>query len=200
MFYGGYFAVLPRNNHHKNNSPRFRGIIPRSHESSLRISARPMSFCPAAPPGTRSRPGSTSGITPEEEYVRERRRNYELMIVISPLHANEEGIAAAIERVTHSIVVGGGEVSGVNQASPWGRRKLAYPIREYASGEASRRNFTEGYYVLITFSLSAGKMLEVERTIKLTDAIMRHLMTVIEQKSVVGESAEGAEVVAEKAE
>ncbi|MEI7645480.1 MAG: 30S ribosomal protein S6 [Chloroflexales bacterium] len=132
--------------------------------------------------------------------MRERRRNYELMIVISPLHASEEGIAAAIERVSHSIVVSGGEVSGVNQTSPWGRRKLAYPIREYASGEASRRNFTEGFYALITFSLSAAKVVEVERTIKLTDAIMRHLMIVIEQKRVAGVTAEGGEAVAEKAE
>jgi small subunit ribosomal protein S6 len=159
-----------------------------------------MSFCPAAPPGTRSRIGSTSGITPEEEDMRERRRNYELMIVISPLHANEEGIAAAIERVTHSIVASGGEVSGINQTSPWGRRKLAYPIREYASGEASRRNFTEGFYVLITYSLSAAKVTEVERTIKLTDAIMRHLVTVVEQKGVAVVATEGVEAVAEKAE
>ncbi|MEI8306920.1 MAG: 30S ribosomal protein S6 [Chloroflexales bacterium] len=159
-----------------------------------------MSFCPAAPPGTRSQIGSTSGITPEEEYMRERRRNYELMIVISPLHANEEGITAAIERVTHSIVAGGGEISGINQASPWGRRKLAYPIREYASGEASRRNFTEGYYVLITYNLPAAKVTEVERTLKLTDAIMRHLMTVIEVKGGASAAVEGAEVTAEKAE
>lgn len=133
--------------------------------------------------------------------MRERRRNYELMIIISPLHANEEGIAATIERLTQSIEGAGGEVGSTNQAPPWGRRKLAYPIREYASGEASRRNFTEGYYVLFTFSLSAGKVAELERTLKLTDAVMRHLITVVEQKSGgESEGAEDAEAVAEKAE
>ncbi|MBX0330418.1 30S ribosomal protein S6 [Oscillochloris sp. ZM17-4] len=133
--------------------------------------------------------------------MRERRRNYELMIIINPLHANEEGIAAAIERVTHSIQNAGGEVTSVNQASPWGRRKLAYPIREYASGEASRRNFTEGYYVLFTFGLSAGKVTDVERTLKLSDAVMRHLITVIEQKgSSADEAPEAVEAVAEQAE
>jgi small subunit ribosomal protein S6 len=92
-------------------------------------------------------------------------------------------------------------MSGVNQASPWGRRKLAYPIREYASGEASRRNFTEGYYALLTFSLSAGKVAEVERTLRLTDAVMRHLIIVVEQKGSGEEvPVEGAEAVAEKAE
>ncbi|NTW00424.1 MAG: 30S ribosomal protein S6 [Oscillochloris sp.] len=133
--------------------------------------------------------------------MRERRRNYELMIIISPLHANEEGIANTIERISQSVVGSGGEVAGVNHTPPWGRRKLAYPIREYASGEASRRNFTEGYYVLFTFTLSAGKVSELERTLKLTDAVMRHLITVVEQKGgSTAEATEDAEAVAEKAE
>jgi small subunit ribosomal protein S6 len=133
--------------------------------------------------------------------VRERRRNYELMIIISPLHANEEGINATIDRLSQSITGSGGEISGVNQAPPWGRRKLAYPIREYASGEASRRNFTEGYYVLFTFSLSASKVGDVERTLKLTDSVMRHLITVVEQRGSSEEaSTEDAEAVADKAE
>jgi small subunit ribosomal protein S6 len=131
--------------------------------------------------------------------MRERRRNYELMIIISPLHANEEGITATIDRITHVITGAAGEVTSVSQASPWGRRKLAYPIREYASGEASRRNFTEGFYVLFTFGLSAEKVAEVERTLKLSDAVVRHLITVVEQKSAeVADEADA--VVAAKAE
>lgn len=133
--------------------------------------------------------------------MRERRRNYELMVIISPLYANEEGITATIERITQVLEGAGGEMANVNHSPPWGRRKLAYPIREYASGEASRRSFNEGYYVLLTFSLSAGKVAELERTLKLTDAVMRHLITVVEHKSGgEGEGAEDAEAVAEKSE
>jgi small subunit ribosomal protein S6 len=134
--------------------------------------------------------------------VRERRRDYEMVFIISPLSANEEGIATAMDRVRHSIESNGGEVTSVNQSSPWGRRKLAYPIREYVSGEASRRNFAEGFYILMTFSLSASKVIELERTIKLTDTILRHLITVVEQKAaaVVPPPAESAEPVAEKSE
>jgi small subunit ribosomal protein S6 len=162
---------------------------------------QPSPFYPAAPAGTRSQARVDERDVTRGGVMRERRRNYELMIVISPLHANEEGIAAAIDRVTQSIVSAGGEMSEVNQASPWGRRKLAYPIREYASGEASRRNFNEGYYVLLTFSLSAAKVADIERTLRLTDAVMRHLITVVEPKgSGEEEPAEGAEAVAEKAE
>jgi small subunit ribosomal protein S6 len=114
--------------------------------------------------------------------MRERRRDYELVIVISPLASNEEGVNAAVDRIKATVTGNGGEVSGVNQSAPWGRRKLAYPIREYVSGEASRRAFSEGYYVLITFSLSAAKVAEVERTIKFSDTILRHLITLVETR------------------
>jgi small subunit ribosomal protein S6 len=115
--------------------------------------------------------------------VRERRREYELMIVVSPLVATEDGVNGILERLRNSIEGSNGVIGGVNHSAPWGRRKLAYGIREYVSGEASRRNFSEGYYVLIHFTLPAAKVAEVERTIKLTDTILRHLITQVEQKS-----------------
>jgi small subunit ribosomal protein S6 len=131
--------------------------------------------------------------------VRERRRDYELMVIVNPLHANEEGITAVVDRLTQTIESNGGAVTGVNQSPPWGRRKLAYPIRDYVSGEASRRSFSEGYYLLLHFSLSAAKVIDLERTIKLTDAILRHLVTLVEHKAVVVDSPE-AEEVAEESE
>lgn len=132
--------------------------------------------------------------------MRERRRDYELMIIISPLNATEEGVTAIIDRLRNSIEAEGGEVTAVNQSSPWGRRKLAYPIREYVSGEASRRSFSEGYYVLMNVSLSSAKVVELERTIKLTDSILRHLITVVEHKATAPVPAESSAAVAEKGE
>jgi small subunit ribosomal protein S6 len=133
--------------------------------------------------------------------VRERRRDYELVLIISPLAANEEGVNAAVDRVRGVVESNGGEVSAVNQGPPWGRRKLAYPIREYVSGEASRRNFTEGYYVLLNLSIGAAKVIEIERAIKLTDTILRHLMTLVEQKGAPAAApAETSEAVADKGE
>ena len=132
--------------------------------------------------------------------MRERRRDYELVFIISPLNANEEGIAATVDRLRNVIETNGGEVVGVNQGPPWGRRKLAYPIREYVSGEASRRSFSEGYYVLLTFKLGAARVTELERTIKLTDTILRHLITVVEQKAAAAQPPESAEPVPEKSE
>lgn len=130
--------------------------------------------------------------------MRERRRDYELMIIVSPLAATEEGVNAAVERIRAAVQSNGGELTSVNQNPPWGRRKLAYPIREYVSGEPSRRNFTEGYYVLLHFSLSAARVVEVERTIKLTDTILRHLITLVETKGSAAAAPEVAEAVADK--
>lgn len=134
--------------------------------------------------------------------MRERRRDYELMIIISPLASNEEGIAGIVDRLRSTIEAEGGEVTAVNQGAPWGRRKLAYPIREYVSGEASRRAFAEGYYVLFNVSLSASKVAVLERTIKLTDTILRHLITLAESKPAPAAAApaEGGAAVAEKSE
>jgi small subunit ribosomal protein S6 len=132
--------------------------------------------------------------------VRERQREYEIVFIISPLAANEEGIATVVERLRQTIEGNGGEVSAVNQSAPWGRRKLAYPIREYVSGEASRRNFNEGFYILMNFKLGAAKVIELERTIKLTDTILRYLITVIEPTKAGASPTESTEQVAEKSE
>lgn len=115
--------------------------------------------------------------------MRERRRDYELMYIISPLRTTEEEIGATINRVAQAITSQGGEITATNHAAPWGRRKFAYPIREYAEGEASRRVFNEGYYVLTHFSLATDKIVEVERSLKLTDAVLRYLLTLVDTRA-----------------
>lgn len=113
--------------------------------------------------------------------MRERQRDYELMFIISPLRSGEEEITATINRVQQAITSAGGEIARIDQSAPWGRRKLAYPVRRYTEGEASRRPFTEGYYVLCTFSLTTTGVTELERSLKLNDAILRYLLTTVEQ-------------------
>jgi small subunit ribosomal protein S6 len=114
--------------------------------------------------------------------MRERRRDYELMFIISPLRSSEEDITASISRVHQAIVAASGEVTNTDQGAPWGRRKFAYPIREYAEGEASRRAFTEGFYVLCQFSLPAARISELERSLKLNDAVLRYLLTLVDAR------------------
>ncbi|WP_322487453.1 30S ribosomal protein S6 [Chloroflexus sp.] len=130
--------------------------------------------------------------------MRDRRREYELVIIISPLFANEEGINANIDRVKQTVEQLGGQVNTVSQSSPWGRRKLAYPIREYVTGEASRRSFTEGYYVFFTLTLSASKVAELDRAIRLNDNILRHLLVLVEDKEVQSSLVEPVEPESEE--
>jgi small subunit ribosomal protein S6 len=91
---------------------------------------------------------------------------YELMYVISP-EKDDEGIDALIEKVNGTIESLDGAVDGVIHNEPWGRRRLAYPIDDYE----------DGYYVLSHFSLEQEKLGELERVLKLNDAILRYLLT-----------------------
>lgn len=93
-------------------------------------------------------------------------RLYEVLYIVSP-EVDEEGIAALVGKVNGTIETLGGKVDGGIQTEPWGRRRLAYPIR----------NFEEGFYVLCHFSLEPPKLGDLERTLKLTDGILRYLLT-----------------------
>jgi small subunit ribosomal protein S6 len=132
--------------------------------------------------------------------MRERRRDYELLFIISPLRSSDEEITNAINRVRQAITAAGGEVTNVDQSAPWGRRKFAYPIREYAEGEASRRPFNEGYYILCHFNLVTAQMPILERSLKLNDSVLRYMLTLVEGKaqpipaavSVIGSAEQAA--------
>lgn len=114
--------------------------------------------------------------------MRERRRDYELLFIISPLQSSEDQIAAATQRVQQTVTNAGGEITSVENSAPWGRRKFAYPIREYAEGEPSRRNFSEGFYVLVRFSAPSTALVAIERPLKLNDTVLRYLLTLVEQR------------------
>jgi len=76
-------------------------------------------------------------------------------------------------------------MTDVDQSPPWGRRKFAYPIREYAEGEASRRPFNEGIYVLCHFNLASTRIPEIERALKLNDSVLRYLLTLVDPRTLV---------------
>ena len=97
-------------------------------------------------------------------------RQYELMTIFSP-EVSEEDLVGAIEHVTTIVADAGGTVTLINRESPWGRRRLAYPIR-YNS-----RDVRDGLYVLYYLDIDASKVIEVERDLKLTETIMRYMVT-----------------------
>jgi small subunit ribosomal protein S6 len=90
-------------------------------------------------------------------------RRYELMIVLRP-DVPDDRSQAVIDRTTRQIVAGGGQILKV---APWGRRRLAYPIDRYR----------EGSYHIILFEAPAGVIVELERSLLITEELLRHLVT-----------------------
>jgi len=90
-------------------------------------------------------------------------RRYELMLVLRPDVADDKA-QAVIDRTTRQIVAGGGQIVKV---APWGRRRLAYPIDRYR----------EGSYHIILFEGPGDVVAEVERSLLITEEVLRHLTT-----------------------
>jgi small subunit ribosomal protein S6 len=89
-------------------------------------------------------------------------REYELMCVLNP-DLDEAGVEAQNERLKTLIAGRGGEVISIE---PWGRRRLAYPIK----------NFRDGIYTITRFKLAPEETDAIERSLKLTESVIRHLV------------------------
>jgi small subunit ribosomal protein S6 len=90
-------------------------------------------------------------------------RRYELMLVLRP-DVPDDRSQTVIDRTTRQIVAGGGQIVKV---APWGRRRLAYQIDRYR----------EGSYHIVLFEAPADAIAEMERTLLITEEVLRHLVT-----------------------
>jgi len=88
-----------------------------------------------------------------------RTRRYETMIVLRA-DLQEAGVKEQIERVRKLLETQGAIVGGIHE---WGLRELAYAIKK------ERR----GYYILVEYVASAAAVAELERTLKLSDFVLR---------------------------
>jgi small subunit ribosomal protein S6 len=109
-------------------------------------------------------------------------RRYELMLVIRP-DVPEDRVQAVLDRSTRTITGASGQIVKV---SPWGRRRLAYPIGAHREGS---------YYILV-FEAPAEAVLELERGLNITEEVMRHLVTRVERptSSRRSEAASGEDI------
>jgi small subunit ribosomal protein S6 len=89
------------------------------------------------------------------------------MLVIRP-DAPDDRAQAVIDRATRTIAGAGGQIVKV---SPWGRRRLAYPIDGHR----------EGSYHIILFDAPADIVVELERGLNITEEVMRHMVVKIER-------------------
>ena len=94
-------------------------------------------------------------------------RRYELMLVMRP-DTPDEQVDAIVDRATRSVTTEGGQIV---KRSPWGRRRLAYPIGQHR----------EGSYHILLFDAPATAVLELERGLNISEDVMRHLVTRIER-------------------
>lgn len=90
-------------------------------------------------------------------------RRYELMLIIRP-DAPDEKAAAVIDRTTRYVVASGGQIVKV---APWGRRRLAYPIDRHRDGS----------YHIVVFESPAEAIAELERSLQITEEVIRYLVT-----------------------
>ena len=88
---------------------------------------------------------------------------YEALYILNA-DLEEEPRKALIDRFSAIVTDNGGTVESVDE---WGKRKLAYLIN-YLS---------EGYYVLMKFEAKPELPTELERNFRITDSIIRYLVT-----------------------
>jgi small subunit ribosomal protein S6 len=94
-------------------------------------------------------------------------RRYELMMVLRA-DVPEDRIQSTIERVIRAVAGSGGQIVKV---SPWGRRRLAYEIGHQR----------EGSYHIVVFEADAPFVSELERSLLISEEVLRHLITRIER-------------------
>ena len=94
-------------------------------------------------------------------------RDYELLFVLDP-SLDEETKANLIETVK-SVINAGGEAG---EADVWGERRLAYSI--------NKKN--TGYYVVLPFKAEADLPKELDRRLKISDHVIRHMIVAKDEK------------------
>ncbi|MCE5195683.1 MAG: 30S ribosomal protein S6 [Negativicutes bacterium] len=93
--------------------------------------------------------------------------SYELMYIINPT-LEGDALEAVSEKVKTLIETVKGSVTEVKK---WGKRRLAYEIND----------FKEGVYLIVTFDADPSAITEIDRVLKLTEPIIRFMITKVEK-------------------
>jgi len=92
-------------------------------------------------------------------------RKYEVVIIVKP--SDEEVTNATIAKFENIIKNTGGVVDKMDR---WGKKRLAYEVKD----------FMEGYYTLINFTAEPATVFELERVLKITDEVLKHMVIKLE--------------------
>ena len=86
---------------------------------------------------------------------------YELLLIIAPDY--DESEADALTDQVKGIIENGGTLLKVD---PWGKKRLAYPIRKRS----------EGYYVLYIFESAPSFVAELSQSLRVIETILRYMV------------------------
>ncbi len=87
---------------------------------------------------------------------------YELLFFVAPTISDEERVAV-MKRIETTIADAEGKVDSVDE---WGKRKLAYEIN----------GLTDGDYTLVNFHADPQSVAELDRILRINDAVVRHMI------------------------
>jgi small subunit ribosomal protein S6 len=87
---------------------------------------------------------------------------YELLFFVNPA-IEEDARAATLKRIDATITGQGGVIDNIDE---WGKRKLAYEIDKLVDGD----------YTLVEFHADPTSIAEIDRVLRITDAVVRHIV------------------------
>jgi small subunit ribosomal protein S6 len=102
----------------------------------------------------------------KEDHLSE--RTYEILFIADP-NLSEPDVDTLTAQVQGFIEKEGGKIEKLEK---WGKKRLAYEVRRHR----------EGYYVLFTLLGGAALVKEVERRMKVTDGIIRHISVRVDEE------------------
>jgi small subunit ribosomal protein S6 len=108
---------------------------------------------------------------------------YELMVILDP-EIDERTVAPSLDKFLNVIRNDGGTIDSVDI---WGRRRLAYEINKK----------TEGIYAVVQLTANASATVELDRQLKLSEAVMR--TKVLRAEEAIAQVAEATKLAEEKA-
>lgn len=88
-------------------------------------------------------------------------RKYEVIFIVKPL--DEEAINGVVAKFENIITTNGGNIDKIDR---WGKKRLAYEIKDN----------TDGYYCLFYITAEPAVINEVDRVMKITDEILKHMI------------------------
>ena len=110
---------------------------------------------------------------------------YELMVILDP-SIEERTVAPSLDKFLNVIRNAKGTVDNVDI---WGRRRLAYEINKK----------TEGIYAVVNMNASSEAVVELDRQLRLSEAVMRTKILRADEAVVNIKPVEVPEVSAEEA-